>query len=68
MTNDPAIVELDRLIEALENTIPANPAAPANEKLAAKVTTTLARYFDAIARAIDPDAIDAIYYRHVEAE
>ena len=66
MTNEPAIVELDRLVEALEKTIPASPAA--NEKLAVKVEKTLARYFDAIARAIDPDAIDAIYYRHVEAE
>ena len=57
--------ELDSLIEALQNTLPANPVAERNEKLAGRLERELAEYFRALDDALPWDAIEQLYYRHV---
>lgn len=60
--------ELDKTIEALGDTIPANPSSKKNEKIEKRLERLLARYFRSLGQAIDIEALEQIYYRNVKQE
>ena len=62
------IDELDKTIKLLENEIPANPGSDKNEKLEKRMERSLAQYFKGLDQALDLNALEQIYYRHVKQE
>lgn len=62
------IDELDKTIALLEIEIPANPGSDKNERLEKRMERSLAQYFRGLDQALDLNALEQIYYRHVEQE
>jgi len=62
------LTELDATIQALEESIPANPGSQKNEKIEKRMGRSLAQYFQGLNQAIDIDALEKIYYRNVKQE
>jgi len=60
--------ELDATIQALDDTVPANPGSTKNERLEKRMEKTLARHFRGLNDAIDIEALEQIYYRNVKQE
>ena len=63
-----AMVEIDGLIVLVESTIPANPVAPRNEKVAKSLQRELGKYFLNCERAFPYERLTMIYYRYVKQE
>jgi len=62
------VSELDNIIAILENTIPANPNAPANQRKAKALERELAKYFDKLEQAFPYSSLEKIYAKYVEKE
>ena len=60
------IQELTETIKTLRSEIPANPAAPRNERLEKELQNNLADYFKHIDNAIDINALEQLYYKNVK--
>jgi len=60
------LMELDSLIAVLEAKIPASPAQ--NENIEKGLERDMADYFRRLDMALDWNAIEALYYRHVKQE
>lgn len=60
--------ELNETIKIVGSEIPANPAGDKNERLEKRMQKSLAEYFQDVDRAIDWNALEAIYYRNVKQE
>jgi len=60
--------ELDDIIDLLEASIPANPAAPQNRKLANQLEHDLKRYFSQLQDMMPADKIEQLYYKYVKQE
>lgn len=62
------LAELDATIDALDDTIPANPSSHKNEKIQKRMERSLAQYFRGLDDAIDITVLEQIYYRNVKQE
>ena len=60
--------ELNSLISLLESRIPANPQSPANLRKADRLERQLKGYFKALEQAFPYQAVEELYYKHVEVE
>ena len=60
--------EIDHLIGLLEARLPANPRAPENVGKAERLERKVRAYFKALEQAFPYDAIEALYYKHLEVE
>jgi len=60
------LTELDSLIQILEAQIPANPNAPANQKLSGKLEQKLAKYFNKLDSAFPYGRLDTLYDKYVK--
>jgi len=55
--------ELSETIKALESEIPANPAAPKNERIEKGLEKSLRSYFKHLDDAVEWNELERIYYR-----
>ena len=62
------IQELEEILEILEAETPANPNAPANQRLLKKLEQELAKYFKALADAFPYNSLSALYSKYVEPD
>lgn len=60
--------ELDKLIEALDAQIPANPRSAANRRAAVRLERVLKQYFTALENALSEELIEQLYYKYVVQE
>lgn len=58
--------ELDSLLEAISDKIPANQQAPKNQRHARAFQRKMATYFRQLGAAFPQSKIDGLYRRHVE--
>lgn len=58
--------ELDDLIDIMEAAIPANPAAPKNQKLADELEAELKKYFKQVQDMMPADKLEQVYNKYVE--
>ncbi len=59
---------LEEIIELLEANIPANPAAPANIKLADNLEKDLKKYFKKLEDALPMGKLEQVYLKYAESE
>lgn len=65
---DELINQLTETIKALENEIPANPAAPKNESIENGLRKELKKYFKHLDDAVSIEGLERIYYRNVKQD
>ena len=60
------LTELDGLIQILEAQIPANPNAPANQKLSGKLEQKLVKYFNKLEKAFPYSRLERFYNKYIK--
>lgn len=60
--------ELDKLIEALDAQVPANPRSAANRRAAMRLERTMKRYFIGLENTLSEDMLEQLYYKYVVQE